>query len=261
MTNLKSEHENTIKCMYYDEKYQQPIDQFLKEKKMKSAKITSELADELGIEKKENDSILVERDSEKSGRGYHFLVGFYDDGNGKNKIDRSLPGYNSWHGMLDRCYGTDSHKLKRTYTECNVCKEWLNLYNFNEWYVNNYYSIPGEKMELDKDILVRGNKIYSPETCVFVPKRINLLILKSERKRGEFPIGVYYDRGKKKYVASLSYEGKSLKIKRCDLPIEAFFWYKWYKEAYIKQVADEYKDKIPEKLYKALYDWKIEITD
>ena len=210
MTNLKntSEHENTIKCMYYDEKYQQLIDQFLKEKKMKSAKITSELADELGIEKKENDSILVERDSEKYGRGYRFLIGFYDDGNGKTKIDKSLPGYNSWHGMLDRCYGTDSHNLKRTYAECNVCTEWLNLYNFNKWYVNNYYTIPGEKMELDKDILNKGNKTYSSEDCIFVPKCINAMFTNAANNRGKFPVGVYWDSYKRKYIAHISCKGK-----------------------------------------------------
>lgn len=116
-------------------------------------------------------------------------------------------------------------------------------------------------MELDKDILVKGNKIYSPDTCVFVPQRINTLIVGANRIRGEFPIGVYYDKQKKRYIASLSCGDRNVKVARCKTPIEAFFEYKFYKEQHIKNVADDYKNCIPENLYNALINWNIEITD
>ena len=115
-------------------------------------------------------------------------------------------------------------------------------------------------MELDKDTLVKGNKIYSPETCIFVPQRINYLFLNSGGSRGLLPLGVYTVG--KKYASRTSKNGKrSVYLGSFDTPEEAFLAYKTAKEAYIKEVADEYKDKIPKKLYDALYAYTVEITD
>ena len=102
-----------------------------------------------------------------------------------------IPSYRTWRMMLQRCYDEKVHNAEPRYRDCVVCDEWHSLYNFNKWYLQNYYSIVDERMELDKDILVKGNKIYSPDTCVFAPKRINVLIVCANRIRGEFPIGVY----------------------------------------------------------------------
>lgn len=190
-----------------------------------------------------------------------FGVGFYNDENGNHKIDSSLSSYNTWHGMLMRCYCKTFNSTRETYQDCTVCDEWHNLFIFDGWYTKNYYAIPGERMELDKDIIHKGNKVYSPENCVFVPQRINKLIVNAKRIRGEFPIGVYFDKQKQRFIANMNYEGKNLKIKHCRLPIEVFCWYKLYKEDYIKQVADEYRDLIPKCLYEALYNWTVEITD
>ena len=163
--------------------------------------------------------------------------------------------------MLQRCYDEKAHKRQQSYIDCIVCEEWHNLSNFNRWYLENYYKIDGQRMELDKDILVKGNRIYSPDTCVFVPQRINQLILGSDSIRGKFPIGVYYDRVKKRYIAHMHCAGREIKLQQCKSPIEAFFVYKFYKESYIKAVAEDYKNKIPEKLYNALIAWEVEITD
>ena len=79
--------------------------------------------------------------------------------------------------------------------------EWLNFQNFAEWYEKNYYEIPGEIMCLDKDILIKRNKTYSPETCVFVSNRINNLFVKNDYNRGEYPIGVNLYKRTNKYRA------------------------------------------------------------
>ncbi len=197
----------------------------------------------------------------KIGNRKYFGVGYYDDNTGNHSVDTNLPSYNAWHGMLMRCYCEKFHKTRIYYQDCVVCDEWHNLYIFDKWYKENYYTVPNERMELDKDIVHKGNKIYSPENCLFVPKRINTLIVNAKTIRGVFPIGVYYDKQKKRYIANMNYEGKNLKIKQCRLPIEAFYWYKCYKEDYIKQVADKYKSIIPVRLYEALYNWTVEITD
>lgn len=120
-------------------------------------------------------------------------------------------------------------------------------------------------MCLDKDILVKGNKIYSPETCVFVPERINTLFIKKDNDRGVIPVGVR--RVGNKYRARCNYIAIDNKNKRKELgtfdtPEDAFYkGYKLFKEDYIKEMAERYKDKIPENIYKALYRYEVEITD
>lgn len=174
---------------------------------------------------------------------------------------KDIPSYNVWRLMLCRCYDEKLHIREPRYKDCAVCDEWHSLFEFNEWYINNYYEIEGQRMELDKDILVKGNKIYSPDTCIFVPQRINCLIVSANSIRGQFPIGVYYDKQKKRYIANMNYKGRNFKLQQCKSPIEAFYVYKFYKESYIKSVAEEYKKEIPDKLYQALINWQVEITD
>ena len=120
-------------------------------------------------------------------------------------------------------------------------------------------------MCLDKDILVKGNKIYSPGTCVFVPENINLLFIKSNATRGKYPIGVSYDKSKNKFVSHCNNgKGKQIKLGIFNNSIDAFNAYKEFKENIIKQVADEYKNKypqFPQKLYNAMHKYKVEITD
>lgn len=153
-------------------------------------------------------------------------IGYYNDSNGNTKISSSLPSYRTWCRMLERCYSADFLKRRPTYRGCTVCEEWQNLYNFNKWYEENYYTIPGQRMNLDKDILAKGNKIYSPETCIFVPSDINMVFTKADSIRGDLPIGVYYDVGHNGYVARVSFKGKQVYLKQCKCPIEAFLYYK-----------------------------------
>lgn len=97
-----------------------------------------------------------------------------------------IKSYTTWTAMLNRCYSIKHQTRYPTYVGCTVCTEWLTFSNFKKWYDANYR----EGLELDKDILVEGNKIYSPETCRFVPKSINYLLLDHRNARGDLPIGV-----------------------------------------------------------------------
>lgn len=167
--------------------------------------------------------------------------------------------YLDWNHMLNRCY-IFSKTLRLTYEDCFVCDDWLNYQNFAKWHDENYYEILGETMCLDKDILIKNNKIYSPDTCVFVPQKINTLFVKSNKIRGKFPIGVHIDRHGK-YIAECKCNGEKQYIGYYTTIEEAFNAYKKFKEKYIKEVADEYKDLIPIKLYEAMYNYEVEITD
>ena len=173
--------------------------------------------------------------------------------------------YETWKSMLQRCYDKKYQEKRPTYKDCEVCKKWLNFQNFAEWYDNNYYEIEGEKMCLDKDILVKHNKIYSPETCIFVPNNINMLFVKCDRSRGNSVIGTSPVNGKYKVRCSMfnpeTGKSKSEHLGIYDTQEKAFEVYKYYKEKNIKQIADYYKEQIPINLYNALYEYEVEITD
>ena len=105
--------------------------------------------------------------------------------------------YNYWMNMLMRCYDPYYINKRLTYKDCFVCDEWLCFQNFAKWFYKHYYNCNNERMHLDKDILCKGNKIYSPENCILVPKRINKLFTKSDRTRGKYPIGVSWKKKNK----------------------------------------------------------------
>lgn len=202
---------------------------------------------------------------------YHprvFGVGYLGQGKHEPYTNgKSTRCYTTWQHMLRRCYSTRVLNTHPTYRNCIVCDEWLCFQNFAEWYYNNYYEIKGETMCLDKDILFKGNKIYSPKTCIFVPEKINTLFTKSDATRGEYPIGVSPDiRGNRLIAQCHTHKNDRNKSDYLgsfplNKPFQAFTCYKNYKENYIKQVADEYKELIPQKLYEALCKYEVEIND
>jgi len=190
-------------------------------------------------------------------------IGFIGEGkyyarNGNGKL--LLP-YAAWGNMLKRCYNQKSLIDIPSYKECTVHPDWHNLQNFGKWYDENFYHIGNEVMEMDKDILVKGNKIYGPDTCCFVPRHINILFVRRETKRGASPIGTSWNKRSKAYEAYYNYKGKRFKIGLFDDKEEAFEAYKVAKEKVIKSVAAEYKNKIPMKLYNALMNYAVEIGD
>lgn len=195
-------------------------------------------------------------------------VGYLGEGNYKVRENGKLTKcYNTWQNMLQRCYDDKYHEKQPTYINCEVCEEWHNYINFGDWFTNNYYEIEGQRMHLDKDILNKGNKIYSPDTCVFVPNNINLLFTKCDNSRGDYPIGVSREKKSKRFRADCriyDYEENKSKSKHLgyyNTPQQAFSAYKQFKEQYIKQVADYYKDQIPQELYNALYNYEVDIDD
>lgn len=198
----------------------------------------------------------------------YYGVGYLGEGKYKVKENgKQTKYYKVWYSMMQRCYDKKYKEKYTTYIDCEACNEWLCFQNFGNWFDNNYYEIEREVMCLDKDILNKGNKIYSPDNCIFVPERINTLFIKRDKLRGDYPIGVCYHKANKKFIANCNiYDFKENKNKRIflgcyDTPEQAFKVYKQFKEKYIKEVADYYKNQIPDKLYQALYNYEVEITD
>lgn len=180
--------------------------------------------------------------------------------------------YIIWRSMLMRCFDEKYRKKQLAYEDVCCCEEWLFYENFYEWLhgQENFDKWEdGEMFAIDKDILVKENRVYSPATCLLVPKNVNSLFIKQNRKRGELPIGVSYCKEKdyKQYRAYVSMRvlGKRFAktIGYYDTPEKAFYAYKQYKEKIIKQLAQEEYDKgnITKRCYEAMMNYKVEIDD
>lgn len=171
--------------------------------------------------------------------------------------------YKKWRAMLNRCYNEKIQNRQKTYKCCTVCEEWKNFSNFKEWYES--HNCGDSSLNLDKDILVKGNKEYGPDNCCIVPEFINTLFTNGKANRGKYPLGVHAEKsnacGIVYYRAAFMANQRNIKLGTFKTPEEAFQKYKEYKEQYIKDTAKRYKDKIPYSVYEAMMNWKIEITD
>lgn len=170
--------------------------------------------------------------------------------------------------MWNRCYNDHIHEIKPWYRECTICDEWYSIprkgedhsgmHAFNDWINDgNFYMIEGEPtVQLDHDILVKGNKIYSPETCVFAPKSINSMFGGfAKTSDNGLPQGVIHGP-----------HGKFKTSLQCihdvfDTPEEAHAVWAEHQKAKIINVADRYYGKIPMKLYDAMLNWQFNIAD
>lgn len=206
-------------------------------------------------------SIVSPYDATVYGHGY-LGEGKYKPSD-KNK--KRTKQYMHWQEMLRRCYDLELHKRAPTYVNCTVAPEWLNFQVFAKWYDENIYKLGNMKhkeMNLDKDILIKGNKCYSPITCVFVPKKINVLFVKRDALRGIWPIGVTYDKRDKRFRSECNdNKGNSVHLGSFKTPEAAFLAYKTYKEDLIKKIANHYIRHIPKILYDVMINYKVEITD
>ena len=176
--------------------------------------------------------------------------------------------YDRWRKMLIRCFDNKYKDRYPTYKDVTCCDRWLCFANFLEDFEilkNEYNWSADEKLNLDKDTLYKGNKIYSLENCVLVPDWINLLFIKNDAVRGDCPIGVNYHKGAKKYQARCNINGKQIRLGYYSTIKEAFNAYKQAKEQEIKRVADECVSKgyvtKDSRLYNAMINYQVEIDD
>lgn len=194
---------------------------------------------------------------------YHpsmYGVGYMGVGEYDSKKD--IQAHSHFTAMLERCYDTVALQKRKSYIGCEVRDDWYDFQDFAKW----CYGQKGfneDRWQLDKDILIKGNKIYAPENCCFVPSDINALFTKRQADRGLYPIGVY-EHSPGNFRASCSNEfmdEKKFSGKLRTTPEEAFYDYKEFKEKVIKQRADFYRGRIDPRVYEALYNYQVEITD
>lgn len=158
--------------------------------------------------------------------------------------------YETWRKMFERCYDEKTRLDHKSYIDCLVANEWHCFQDYAEWYVDNFYQVGTERMHVDKDILFKNNKIYSPNTCIIVPQRINMIFM-TKQKGIDVDLPNAIRRCVHGYQAA--YNGKSLGVfKTVEDAIEA---HDTSKRIHIKKIANEYKDTLPDKVYDALIKW------
>ena len=184
-------------------------------------------------------------------------VGVYNKGqykaaHGKIKTKE----YQLWKDMLARCYNERRLSLYPTYLGCSVSENFKDFQFFAEW-CGKQTGFNLDDWHLDKDILVKGNKVYSENTCVFIPREINNLLNSHEVRRGLYPIGVHYDKDRSLFSAQIRLDNRCKKLGRYATKDEAYSAYKVAKEKHVKIIADKYKGTIDENVYEALLKWEL----
>jgi hypothetical protein len=163
--------------------------------------------------------------------------------------------YEHWRSMLLRCYCRNTQQTNPTYIGCTVSEDWHCFNTFAEWFYKNKFHTYG--YQLDKDILVKGNKNYSAETCSLVPREINTLFNSREAARGIFSQGVRPYNNSGRFEAKVRQSGVYRPLGVFDTPEEASEAYKAGKEARVKEVALKWKGKIEDKAFQALMVWEL----
>ena len=166
--------------------------------------------------------------------------------------------YAVWNGMLRRAEPKYAERYP-TYAGTSVAPEFHHFAEFSEWAMRQV-GWDGEGFQLDKDLLTKGNRVYSPSACVFLPKAVNVLLTRGNANRGDLPIGVkvFRHRG---YSARMKIDGKDTTLGIFKTVAEAFAAYKAAKESNIRRIADQYRSQIDPRAYAALLAYQVEITD
>lgn len=164
--------------------------------------------------------------------------------------------YAIWKHMIMRVYSPKSLISNSSYENCSVCEDWHNFQKFAEWYTNQKFYNKG--YHLDKDILVKGNRVYSPENCCLVPQELNMLFTDRKSKRGKYPIGVISQTKGKTFAARVMVDGNKIWLGTFKTKEDAFEVYKMAKEENVKRLAELYKCRIDFKTYSAMKNFTVE---
>jgi len=193
-------------------------------------------------------------------RSLVFGVGV-NDWVGNISVDgKPIKEYKLWASMLKRCFSEEYKQNRQSYQGVTCSKDWLSMTTFIED-VSQMRGFGLGGWALDKDILQKGNKLYSKDTCCFVPLEVNILLTKRDNARGEYPVGVCFHKESGKFKAQLWVNGKRKHLGCFNTAEEAFQAYKLAKEAYIKVVAHKWKHLLDERVFQALMAYDVAIDD
>ena len=174
---------------------------------------------------------------------------------------RDTKEYALWNNMLNRCYNDTYKKKHPTYKDCEVSENFKSYEYFYEW-CHEQIGFGDDGWQLDKDLLIKGNKVYSESTCVFLPQEINTLLVKNTASRGEYLIGVCWHKRDKVFISRVNKnKGKQEHLGYFNTELEAFSAYKQAKEYFVKEQANKWEGKIDTRAYEALMNYEVNIDD
>lgn len=182
-------------------------------------------------------------------------VGFIGTGEFKSRSEGKITKhYDAWKNMLSRCYDTKTQEKHPTYIGCTVCEEWHNFQNFSRWYHENYPILSGD-YQIDKDLKIPGNKVYSPDTCMFVNPVVNGFIVSGSSSLGKRMIGVTFEESRGKFISQCCnpFTNRQRKVGRFSTEVEAHLaWRKRKSELAYELAMNQERDEV--KL--ALLNWR-----
>lgn len=182
-----------------------------------------------------------------------------NDGKYPAKVNgKPLREYDIWKSLLSRCYNHKCQQEKPTYIGCSASENFKNYSYFYEW-CQKQIGFNQVWYQLDKDLILRGNKIYSENTCLFIPNELNTLLISRKAARGDLPLGVSATQNK--FITHCRTDKPSHHIGIFNTPEEAFQAYKEVKEAFIKRQAEKWRNFIDPRAYEALMCYEVLITD
>ena len=188
------------------------------------------------------------------------IYGVGDTGGVPTKLNgKHFKYYKAWFKMLRRCYGYDSFH-KEHYSECSVSEDFKSLPKFKSW-CEQQKGYNKDDWELDKDILVGGNKIYSPETCCFVPKEINNAFKRYDKRKTDLPQGIHLAKNGRSFVARCTVGGKNMSSKWVETVDEAVLLYDNFKRDAAVILAEKYKSELDDRVYNKLISGSIDGWD
>lgn len=180
-------------------------------------------------------------------------IGLYEKGRYLGWVDgKPTTEYRLWDNMISRCKVGGSHQTREpSYIGCSIHPDFIKFQDFAEW-CHNQIGFGVEGYQLDKDILVQNNKVYGPDTCCFVPQKLNKLLVHRRSNRGEFPTGVCYCKLTDQYKSRITIDGKGIHIGLFKTPDQAESAYKIAKFKEIQRQAEIWKTEIDPRVYAAL---------
>ena len=186
----------------------------------------------------------------------------YNDGSrcaGAGRSGKLVKQYILWVNMLRRCFD-EKDILNPTYKGCTVSENFLNYSYFYDW-CQNQIGFDKDNWQLDKDLLLVGNKTYSETTCVFVPQEINKFFNAHGRAKGAEPLGIHVDSKTGKYKVQCNVNGKRRYLGRFSSKHTAFSAYKDFKESLCKELALKWQHEIDPRVFEAMMKWEVDRND
>ena len=162
----------------------------------------------------------------------------------------TCPYFSKWSAMINRCYSLRSIKFRPSYLYCYVCSDWLLFSNFRKWMKTQDW----KGKFLDKDLLIQGNLVYSPDTCIFVSRAINNIWVKPKNINNKYLLGVAWNKTAKKFRAACCVNGEPVHIGLFDNELDAHKAYRNFKYTYVKAVSETQ----PEPIRSALLRWDMD---